>query len=135
MTASGVLSRRMPKHCRLHCRKASLLGLTELLNNPPGCRDPDEVRPTIGFTIDTSRHIRSDHVSVLFRQVVQYWIDHHTVQLVEAREHLMKDLDCDVSACEAERRPAEERIPDRLRWPAHLIEKLCPVGAEHARPI
>ena len=32
-------------------------------------------------------------------------------------------------ACEAERRPAQERIPDRLHWPAYLIDKLWLVDA------
>ena len=38
------------------------------------------------------------------------------------------------AAREAERGPAKEIIPDRLHWPAYLIEKLSPVCAQRNRP-
>ena len=83
--------------------------------------------PAVGFQIGASHH---GHFSVPFGQVIQYWIDHHTAKLAEASEHLKTDLNCDVSACELERGPAADIIPDRLRWPEHLIDKLWPVDTD-----
>ena len=95
------------------------------------------LRPAIGFPTGASRHVLSCHVSVLFVQIVHYWINHLTVQLAEERDHLQNDLNCNIAACEAGCGPAQRRVPGRLYWPAFLIGELWPVnvGAEHARPI
>ena len=52
----------------------------------------------------------------------------------EMRE-ILRDLQCDVAACEAKRGPSPRRYPGRLPWPLDLIEKLMPVDADRPSEI
>ena len=63
--------------------------------------------------------------------MILYWIEHHRTQIAEMRE-ILRDKQCDVAACEAERGPAPRRDRGRLPWPFHLIEKLMPVDLDRS---
>ena len=87
--------------------KSMIEGLSELLHDPPSCRDPDEVRArrhsphSPPFQLNNLAYGTPLHVSLSFQvgQVILYSIEHHRAQL-------RTDLQCDVAACEAERGPA-----------------------------